>query len=158
LKPFQKPYKYLSLNKASDGNMETDSFVAYDDEVDPKNNEIFEEPHCKVEKILNNKLNEIQVVNDRNNQKYVFEFKQKKNLISTISNLFVETIYGVQKKLYTDWTVIVDIMIENIKCSSEDYVWHIFLLRNTLLQLTNRLEMNALHELIAYLIIKLGEE
>ena len=172
LKPFRKPQKYIPLAKSSlDQSVLDDkcltnvenkysSSIRQDtDKSGIKHNEIFEQEFCIYEKQLNQDLNKIQVKNLSKDITYKFSFDEKQNLITVISNLFVETIYGVQKKLYTEWKTIVNVMIDNIKYTHNkpDHVYNILLLRYTVIKLIPRLETNALHELYSYIIKNLGD-
>lgn len=147
------------LVQVDEDNMQTDIFQVCHKDVDTTASEIFEPAYLQYEKELDRKLHNFKATNSKTGSQYQIEFTQKRSLIITISNLFVETIYGVQKKLYTNWKNLINMMIKYIVDSKnqESQVWYIQLLRYTVIQLVPRLEQNALHDLLSYVINNLGE-
>ena len=155
LKPFIKPYKYIHLEK--DISNTIDQPMSLDLKESFNHHSPFKQDIDKLQ--LNKDLDDIQFKNIAQGCTYKFSFEEKQNLITVISNLFVETIYGVQKKLYTEWKTILNVMIDNVKIDHKksDNVCHHLLLRYTVIKLIPRLEANALHELYTYIINNLGE-
>jgi len=73
--------------------------------------------------------------------------------------VFTETIYGVQKKLYTEWTPFVDLLLSNIPQEDDEYsAWHANLFRFTMVNLFSKLNSDSITDLTKYIVDKVVEE
>ena len=73
--------------------------------------------------------------------------------------IFTEAIYGVQKKLYTEWTPFCDTLLAMISTENEELIpwyWNIF--RFTMINLFSKLNTESISELTKYIINKIGWE
>ena len=157
LRPFTKPQKYLKLTKSDQMEVDGQSTTLggqpdWELSVSYEHNEIFQNSEfCQFEKLLLSNLSNTTYTSSDSNT-YEFDIKQKQAMLVTISTLFVETIYGVQKKLYTEWPTLIDIMINNIQSATDpgQQAWHVLVLRYVIIQLIPRLEQKAFYELVTY--------
>ena len=174
LKPMKKPYKYLTLSKSKvsgdvemtpevlqEQSGETQGLTEHEGILYARYNELADPAFCQFEKWINSSIEDhkfVRQVEDKTYE-YHFETEERLNLIATLSTIFTEAIYGVQKKLYTEWTSFVDVLIENIKSKNSEFsAWHVNILRFTFINLISKLNVEAIHELSGYIIKKMGEE
>lgn len=174
LKPIKKPYKYLTLSKSKvsdDAEMTSENHLEKSDESQALNeheviiytryNELSDPAFCQFEKWINSSIDSHKFIRKVEDKTYLYNFESEErlDLIATLSAIFTEAIYGVQKKLYTEWTTFVDILLDNIKDKDEEFsAWNVNLLRFTFVNLISKLNAEAIHELSGYIIKKMGEE
>jgi uncharacterized membrane protein YqjE len=74
---------------------------------------------------------------------------------ATVAGVFVEAVYGVQKKLFTQWKHILTILFEQLDKSKG---WKVVVIRAIVVQILNRWEAQAVSELVEFLIGSLEGE
>lgn len=155
LKPLKKPYKYLHFPKVE---------FTEDMQVEEQNqtsNELalnLEEDMTKLkfgqfEKDLEREVCDIKYLRQIEEQKYQYTIAKDERLalISTLGSIFTEAIYGVQKRLYTDWKGFMAVLLDNVK---ELDAQSLLVLKAAWTNLVIRLRPEAVYELVSYLLEK----
>jgi len=170
LKPIKKPYKfnYALSKKLVSGDVEMAAEkeeLATNEEhsefVYSRSNELSDSAFCQFEKWISSKVDSHEYLRQINDAEYLYHMDSnaRNTLIATLSTLFTESIYGVQKKLFTEWKSILEVLIDNVKDSSSDQIaWHVQILRFTYISLVNRCNQEAITDITNLLIEKLGED
>jgi hypothetical protein len=122
LKPLRKPYKYLELAKNEvhgEADMEIEQIGTTEEDKTPHNsflyartNELSDPAFCQFDKELTHNLSQIKVIREIGETKYEysFDFQAKAQLCATLSTIFTEAAYGVQKGLFTEWKSIISVL------------------------------------------------
>lgn len=122
-----------------------------------KDTELADPAFCKFEKSITKKIHSHQFIRkiEGNEYEYEVDHNQRLDLIATLSTVFVEATYGVQKRLYTDWKTFLDVLLDLAVTPRDEFQdWYSSIFRYTIVNMYNRLNDEAIHELSTYLIQK----
>ena len=164
LNPIIKPYKYINIPKEiyeeKQEEMEIEEVKDHEGIIYFGSSELNDPAFGKVEKWIKKEVEKHKFIRKIKDQEFVYNFSydDKIFLITTVSTIFSEVIYGVQYKLYTDWKIFIDILCDNIKTYEQDQAsWYFSIFRHTMINLFSKLNPDSVNDLTKYVISKLGE-
>ena len=127
----------------------------------PISNVLTNQPFWQFEKFINNCIHNRTFSRTVGNQEFSYDFSydEKLELIAILSMIFTEAIYGVQKRLYTEWMPFWDILLGMISTEDEELLpWYTNIFRFTMINLFSKLNSDSIHDLTKYITDKIGEE